>query len=247
MSNESDGPGGAPGGTGDAKARAGAPASDTDSSDARIVKEELSVPPTRQVSAALEPAVRPSESSLLATPERFPDDGRFAGTLRRIDHHAGQLEQVTVVALLAVIVLVGVVQAAATKIFQHSFLWSFEVVRAGTFAIAMAGAAFASHQARHLSMDLVSRKVGPRRRLGLRIVMGLFTIFATSLLFYSGYHLTSRLAVEPGSHTVPPYLIALMIPVGSALIILHTLLHLLIDADYLRRGKLPPAPIVTGH
>jgi hypothetical protein len=27
----------------------------------------------------------------------------------------------------------------------------------------------------------------------------------------------------------------------------HTLLHLLIDADYLVRGKLPPEKAVTGH
>ncbi len=38
-----------------------------------------------------------------------------------------------------------------------------EIVRAGTFAIALLGAAFASHQGRHLSMDLVSRRLSPAR------------------------------------------------------------------------------------
>src|SRR5690606_7584729 len=123
----------------------------------------------------------------------------------------------------------------------------FDVVRAGTFAIAMIAAAFASHQARHLSMDLISRKISPRARLELRIVLAMFTIFATALLFNSGLHLRETVASEGGQHTIPPGVIALMIPVGCGLIIFHTLLQLLIDVDYRRRGKLPPEKAPSAH
>ena len=39
----------------------------------------------------------------------------------------------------------------------------------------------------------------------------------------------------------------MLIPVGCGLIMFHTLLHLLIDVDYLRRGKLPPERTRSGH
>lgn len=238
MSNETDGEGGATG----ADKRAGAGPSDDG-----VVKQAADVPATRPSRAALEPPTRPSAMQLLADPEDFPDDGPVAASLRRIDSYVGQVEQLALFGLLLVIVGIGVIQAIATKAFNHSFLWSFDAVRAGTFAIAMAGAAFASHQARHLSMDLVSRKVSGRTRQLLRIAMGLFTVFATALLFYSGYHLTDRLWNEAGNHSIPPHLVALMIPVGCALIMFHTAMHLLIDVDYLRRGKLPPEKVPTGH
>lgn len=184
---------------------------------------------------------------LLADPAHFPDDGPLARVLRAIDRRGGQVEQVVLVAILAVIVGTGVLQTFSTKLFKHSFEWSFDTVRAGTFAIAMLGAAFASHQASHLSMDLVSRKLSPRPRQVLRLVMGLFTLLATALFLYSGARLTRSMWDEAGNHTIPPAVVALMIPVGCALIIFHTLLHLLIDIDYMRRGKLPPEKPVSAH
>lgn len=193
------------------------------------------------------PPERPSAMQLLADPVEYPHDSSLAKTLRLIDRYAGLVQQAALFALLFVIVLVGVVQALATKLFDHSFLWSFGVVRAGTFAIAMLGAAFASHQARHLSMDLVSRKIGPRSRQGLRIAMGTFTIFATMLLLQSGLHLVTTISSEGGAHTVPQDLLAMMIPIGCGLIIFHTFLHLLIDIDYMRRGKLQPERTPSGH
>lgn len=185
---------------------------------------------------------------MLAAPAVYPDDGPLSSKLRRVDHYAGVLEQLTLFAILGAVVITGTVQAISTKLFQHSLLWSFDIVRAGTFAIAMIGAAFASHQASHLSMDIVSRYVKPRTRLVMRIVLGAFAVFAAYLLLKSGLRLYERVAAEGGHRGVIAIeTIALMIPVGSALIIFHTALRLLIDIDYLRRGKLPPEKAMTGH
>ncbi len=195
-----------------------------------------------------EPAERPSAMQLLADPTLFPHDGPVAGKLRLVDRYAGIAEQVLLFATLGVVVFAGAAQAISTKVMGKSLLWSFDLVRGGTFAIAMVGAAFASHQARHLSMDVVSRFISPRKRQILRIALGMFTIFAAYLLFSSGLRLHERVAAEGGHRgLVPIETIALMIPIGSALIMFHTMLHLLIDADYLRRGQLPPEKVMTGH
>lgn len=185
---------------------------------------------------------------LLADPVLFPDDGPVAAKLRLVDRYAGLVEQVVLVATLAMVVFAGAAQAISTKVLGKSLLWSFDLVRGGTFAIALIGAAYASHQARHLSMDIVSRFISPRKRQVLRIVLGVFTIFAAYLLLSSGLRLHERVAAEGGHQAlIPISTLALMIPVGAALIMFHTLLHLLIDTDYLRRGKLPPEKAMTGH
>ncbi len=180
-------------------------------------------------------------------PQNYPDDGRFSARLRKIDHRLGFVEQVLLFGMLGVIVLVGTFQALATKLFATSFVWSFDVVRGCTFAIAMIGAAFASHHASHLSMDIMSRWLKPRTRLAAQVVLGMFTIFAALMLGMSGDRLRTQVASEGGSHTIPPDLIAALIPIGAALITFHTLMRVLIDADYLRRGKLPPAKALSAH
>ena len=110
------------------------------------------------------------------------------------------------------------------------------------------GAAFASHQASHLSMDIVSRFVNPRTRQIMRIVLAVFTIFAAYLLLRSGFRLEERVAMEGGRRGVISIeMVAMMIPVGAGLIMFHTLIRLLIDIDYLRRGKQPPEKAMTGH
>jgi TRAP-type C4-dicarboxylate transport system permease small subunit len=211
------------------------------------VEKESEVPPTRRVNVAEEPPLRQSAAVLDPGPANYPDDGKFAAGVRRFDHLVGLALQIALFGLLGLIVLVATVQAFATKIFAHSFIWSFDVVRAGTFAIAMLGAAFASHHMSHLSMDIVSRRLNKRNRLALRVVLSVFTIFAAYLLLVSGLHLRAEVATEGGTHTIPPHLIAAMIPFGSALIIFHTTLRMLIDIDYLRRGKLPPEKAPSGH
>lgn len=220
-------------------------------------EKELEVPPTRPSSVAgkvgarpahdEEPPIRQSAIQLMADPAKFPDDGPFAHRLREIDKYAGLAEQAVLFGLLATVIGIATLQAIATKAFGHSFLWSFEVVRAGTFAIALLGAAFASRYASHLSMDVVSRFLTARRRLVLKVVLALITIFAAGLLANAGNDIRAQVSHEAGNHTVPPGLVAAMIPIGAGLIIFHTFLHMLIDIDYIARGKVPPEKAPTGH
>jgi TRAP-type C4-dicarboxylate transport system permease small subunit len=219
-------------------------------SDKAAPEKQLEVPPTRPSRPAPveeEPPIRQSAIQLMADPSLFPDDDPFAHRLREIDKVTGIVEQAILFGLLAVMILVAVIQTLATKLFGESFLWSFDVVRGTSFAIAMGGAALASRYASHLSMDVVSRILSRRNRLVLRVALGLVTIFAAALLLYSGLHVVEEKRGLAGDHTIPLPLLAAMIPIGSGLIIFHSLLHVLIDIDYLVRGKLPPEKVPTGH
>lgn len=177
----------------------------------------------------------------------FPDDGAFAAGLRKFDRGLGLIEQALLFAILTAVVLSASAQAIGSKLFNHSFEWSFDVVRDGVFAIAMLGAAFASHQQRHLAMDLLSNRLTPRGKLVLRVALGLFTIAIVAILVRAGFHLQVQVAKSGGHHMISMGTIAYLVPGGAALIILHSLIHTAIDADYLVRNKLPPTKMRMGH
>lgn len=178
----------------------------------------------------------------------FPDDGPLSSWLRRADRALGLAEQAALVILLAAVVTTAAAAALSDRVLAIRLgRWWFDVVRGGTFSIAMIGAVFASHQQRHLAMDLVSRRLLPRRRLILRAILALFTIAVAALLVRSGLHQLDSVGEEGGGHAISTHSIVLFMPIGAALIIVHTVLHMVIDLDYLARGKTPPERARSGH
>lgn len=203
-----------------------------------------SVPPP---DAAAEPPSRESLLSIEPNPDHFPDDGPVSHYVRLADNTLGRIEQALLFAMLAAIVITAASAALSDKLFSHHLgRWWFTVVRGGTFSIAMLAAAFATHQQRHLAMDLVSRRLTPRNRLILGALLKVFTIVIAAILFRSGMHQRDHVGgtVE---EFVSDKAIVTMLPIGAALIIVHSLLHIVIDLDYLVRRKLPPERARSGH
>jgi len=216
---------------------------------ARVVREELDIPTTRKQDAvaADEPPARISHLEI-GGPLTYPDDGPLSRRLRAIDQRIGQVEQVVLVSLLAIVLVIAASHALLDKIAGSRIPFKDDVIRGGTFAIALLGGAFATHQARHLSMDLISRRLSPRARLFLRVALAVFTVGIVILLVRAGFH---TIAVE---QTVPhedklitPVRIAWLVPIGGILIIAHTVLHTIIDIDYIARRKTPPERMRSGH
>lgn len=210
------------------------------------------MPPTRrQSSAGLGEAAHPAPAAAAPAhgdPERFPDDGALARWLRQADRLLGTAEQVVLFAILGAVVVTAAAAALSDRVLGVPLgRWWFDVVRGGTFSVAMLGAVFATHQRRHLAMDLVSRRLAPRNRLALRVVLGVFTIFIAVLLRRSGLHQLDTVGQESGDHIISTRSIVWFLPTGAALIALHTLLHMVIDVDYLARGKTPPERMRSGH
>lgn len=195
----------------------------------------------------MEPTGARASDPLHAGPMAFPDDGPAAQWLRRIDHALGSAEQGVLFAVLFIVVLTASAHAIVEKITDHGIWWSYDVVRGGTFVLAMIGAAFATHQSRHLAMDLISRRMQPRSRLVLQSLLEVFTIAICTVLARSGLHQVSAAGKETGRHLIEAANVAMFLPVGAALIMVHAALHLIINLDYLRRGKLLPERARSGH
>lgn len=196
-----------------------------------------------------EPPVRPSAADLLGGGKlAYPDDGPFSSKLRKFDSGVGTFEQGVLVFLMAALVLVTAAMAIADKAAEYRPHWKDDLIRSCTFGIAMFGGAFASHQAKHLAMDLISRRLAPRKRLFLRVFLGLFTCFIVYLFIRAGL----QNAENEGNMAAEDKLIsnarlAWFIPIGGGLMLLHTLVHAIIDVDYIVRHKTPPERMRSGH
>ncbi|HTR50556.1 MAG TPA: TRAP transporter small permease subunit [Kofleriaceae bacterium] len=198
------------------------------------------------------PPTRPSALSLQNISVGFPDDSSLSSNIRTVDEYVGKLELALLLALFAAVVIVASYSAISDHFFhsQVGLWWNF-VVRKGTFAIAMLGAAFATQQQRLLAMDLVSRKISPRARLAVSLVLKLLTILLAGVLVYIGLDLHDKgegiTHLDLRIFTITEKDAIAVIPIGGALIALHSLLHAVIDTDYLIRNKLPPEKARTGH
>lgn len=204
--------------------------------------------------AADVPPTRPSRLSVELEPSKFPDDGPVSGLVRTIDHYVGNIELAILLALFVSVVAVASLSALSTHIGHHQIgLWWTWVVRKGTFAIALLGAAYATQQQRLLAMDLVSRKLSPRGRLLLGIALKLFTAVLAGVLVYIGLYMHEHADHHAGPHLDLTLFVLsekdamCVIPIGGALIVLHSLLHAAIEVDYLVRGKLLPERARSGH
>jgi TRAP-type C4-dicarboxylate transport system permease small subunit len=221
------------------------------------VEREIDVPSTRKQGAvkltdvepdaeAEEPPLRASAFDITA-PSTFPEDGPLAAMLRKIDRYIGIGELGVLVGLLVMMVVVAAGNALLDKIAGIQIHIKEELVAGGTYAIALVGAAFATQQMRQLSMDLISRRFSARSRLVLKVVLAAFTIGIVVLFVRAGLHTVAIQKDSEEAVIFTPRRIAWMIPIGGVLIIIHTVLHMIIDVDYLARGKTPSDRMRSGH
>ncbi|MBA3819716.1 MAG: TRAP transporter small permease, partial [Deltaproteobacteria bacterium] len=213
-----------------------------------VPRGDADIPKTRQHEAG--PKLRPSQTALegvTSLPISYPDDGPTSSGLRKIDSMLGLAEQGVLFAILIAIVVTASTHAILEKAVHEGLWFAEDIIRGGTFSIAMIGAAFATQQQRHLAMDLLSRKFSPRGRLVLAVVLELFTIFICLIVVRSGLHQLDATSNWTGRHLFHVSTIVQFLPLGAGLIIVHAFLHLAIDIDYLVRGKLPPERARSAH
>jgi len=78
-------------------------------------------------------------------------------------------------------------------------------------------------------------------------VIEIFVIFVCAILAKSGWHQMAAYGTETGHHLVDAKNLVTFLPLGMAVIIAHSFLHLIIHIDYLARGKTPPERMRSGH
>ncbi|MGE0867605.1 MAG: TRAP transporter small permease subunit [Kofleriaceae bacterium] len=206
--------------------------------------DDPDLPPTRKQTAL---PVEDDSGGLIETLS-YPDDGPVSATARKIDDWIGKIEQAVLVVLLAAVVLTAAGHALLDRLTDVRLEFKDEVIRGGTFAIAVFGGAFASQQVKNLRMDLISRRISPARRLMVRIAIGVFVLFILGLVIRASLPIVENAETARTSYEwFTPHRVALVIPIGALLMSLHAMIHIVIDVDYLARGKTPPERMLAGH
>lgn len=176
-----------------------------------------------------------------AAPDAHPPP--LAGRVRRLDDALGHGERVLLALVFLMLVGVGFYRTLVDLLFNQRPLWAIELIKVSVFAIAMLGAAYATHLHRNFSLDLLSRYLSQKNRAFLRIFVHLTTILAAGLLYYGGNLVRESLKKAHEAHElVPISVIGWFVPAAAALIILHSVNHVVVEVSYLAGGRIAPEP-----
>lgn len=168
---------------------------------------------------------------------------RLAARVHWFDDSLGMGERVLISIMFATLVGVGAYRTFVDIMWNERPLWSIELIKVCVFAIAMLGAAFATHLNRNFSLDLVSHFMGRKGKAILRIVVNLTTIGAAALLYYGGEMVRESLKKAHESHEiVPMWVIGWFMPIAGILIMIHSINHTIIEIAYLADGRTAPEP-----
>jgi TRAP-type C4-dicarboxylate transport system permease small subunit len=177
-----------------------------------------------------------------ADPHAPVEEPAAARALRQVDEAIGAGERLVISVIFLFLICIGVYRTWADVVWNERPLWAVEGIRVSVFAIAMLGAAFATHHKRNFNLDLLSKLFAPRGKAVLRVALNLVGVGAAALLCYGGWLVKKTISMEKEYDLVPKWVIGWFIPIAAGLIIVHLLLHVAIELTYLARGKAAPEP-----
>ncbi|MCP4444848.1 MAG: TRAP transporter small permease [Myxococcales bacterium] len=161
-------------------------------------------------------------------------------TLGAFDDAIGAGEQTFVTLALMGLLGVGTYQFLSSNFLGASDTWPAEALKYLVFFCAMGGASLSAQKGRMISMDFLARKLAPKKRVILRILVAGFVIFACVLLSKGGMFVRAAASKEMHYEVLRPSIALLALPIGAGLIGFHYLLHAITDALYLSAGLIPP-------
>lgn len=144
-----------------------------------------------------------------------------------IDRFLASIEKLCLCASLTLMLVVASLQVILRNGFHSGIEWADVLVRHLVLFLLFFGASLATRDRRHIQMDISSKLVPAKLKPALDLVINLFCIFITILLFKASYTFT---ADEKASGdilflNIPNWIFVLVMPVGFALISLRFALN----------------------
>lgn len=142
-----------------------------------------------------------------------------------------RIETVLVVGFLTIMIVLAFAQVVMRNLFDTGFLWGDPLVRQMVLWAGFIGAALATSEDRHISIDAITKYLSPRARQIIKVITSLAGAVVAYFLGESAY----RFLVDEhaaGSEILqgfPSWIGLIILPVGYGLIGLHFVL-LSIDA-----------------
>jgi TRAP-type transport system small permease protein len=145
-----------------------------------------------------------------------------------------QVERVTSVVLLALLVGLMAAQVVARYVFGSPIAWTEELARFVLIWLGFMSAAFVMAEGRHIAVDVISRALSRRGRLVLECISSLAVVTACAVMLPAGIVFAQRMgAVRSPALGIPMSWWYWAAAAGLSLIALHTIVNLAIA---LRQG-----------
>jgi TRAP-type C4-dicarboxylate transport system permease small subunit len=151
--------------------------------------------------------------------------------LRRLDAMLNKAEGALLILLLVVMLLLAFLQVVLRNVFSSGFLWADIVLRHLVLWIGFLGAALATSQERHISIDAFTRFFSPRMKHALRVFTNLFAAVVCYFLMTASVTFVQS-EVEAGTmvlENIPGWYAQSIIPVGFGLLIIHFSVRVVAD------------------
>ncbi len=149
--------------------------------------------------------------------------------LRFIDRILYKIEFGFLVLFLGSMVLLAFTQVFLRNFFGTSFVWADPIVRHLVLWAGFMGAALATSEERHISIDALTKFFSPRVK---HLAQILTSLFAVVVCYYLGAASWTFLVAEKASGSeialsIPTWIALLVIPVGYNLLLIHFLVKLI--------------------
>jgi TRAP-type C4-dicarboxylate transport system permease small subunit len=149
--------------------------------------------------------------------------------LRSIDRGLVKVEGWLLVLFLGIMVVLSFAQVVLRNVFSTGFIWADPLVRHMVLWVGFLGAAIATHEERHISIDALTRFLSPRWKAAATIAGQLFlAVVCVALVSASWTFLMEE--KEAGGEIVaglPTYLGLMIIPLGYLLVAVHAVIRCL--------------------
>lgn len=148
---------------------------------------------------------------------------------QRIDEIVGRIEQVFLGVLLATMIVIAFSQIVLRNVFSTGLAWGDGLVRNLVLWCGFIGAAIAAREGKHISVDVVSQWLSPKKKAVAAVVTHAFSLVVCLLLLVAALKFLNN-ELQMGSILflgIPAWVSEIIIPITFAVMAFRFLLHFL--------------------
>ena len=148
-----------------------------------------------------------------------------------LDEKIGRLEQILIAALLTIMILLAFSQIVLRNFFATGIDWGDSLVRYLVVWVGFIGAAIATKEGKHITIDVLSRWVTGKGRIAIQVTSNLCSTVICGLLTWAGIKFIWFEAQMGGTtfFNLPIWVPELIIPITFGLMTLRYLLGLIYE------------------
>lgn len=160
--------------------------------------------------------------------------------MHRLDRLLAGLERAAIVVLLCSLLLLGLLQIILRNVFAGGLFWADEVLRHLVLWLGFLGASLATHEQRHLRIDVLARWLPEGAQPCLALLLNLVAASGCAILAQAAWTFV-RFERESGavlSVGLAVWMVQSIVPLGFALMALRFALRMLAALAQLRKAHL---------